>query len=431
MATIYFTNNFDAGDGTLRAAISSARSGDVIAPASTIADDLIVIELQTTLSVTKSLTFEGGARRVRLDGQKNVRLVSVSNAVTVTFNDYDFVDGDNSSCGGIATTSTTSNLVLNRCFLAGIKNGGTVGDIGSPSSSYRWNDVTVNDSVDCCSSTQFVLTSRVNGTLSINRCTIAGNTTYTSYRSYSNDSLIVSDDSVPKFVSPPTNDAWDADAWRQWDLRLRYDSPYLSGSQGAGTTDILGHARKENAALGAYSGGWLIVSEPNTPIAQDVTCDYLVVDDSCGITFHTDMTILRAGEASFGVDSAAATSNGGSFIVVDGYTGSPTLDNVDIVRYTAGISTARVRLASIEWTADNIDVPILIQKSSSPNGGWTTIANVSGGSYSVSISNGEYVRLYDGQAFYVRMQNSGARYELAEKITVGYINAVTTIGYIN
>lgn len=70
MAIVYFSSANDSGTGSLRAAIASASSGDTIKPdpSGDWSSRLITINLASTLEITKSLTFDGGDYRVRLNG---------------------------------------------------------------------------------------------------------------------------------------------------------------------------------------------------------------------------------------------------------------------------------------------------------------------------------------------------------------------------
>ena len=62
MSIIYFTNNADKGDGSLCAAIMSAKDGDVIRPDESVFErgSTIEILLASTLTIDKTLTLDGG-----------------------------------------------------------------------------------------------------------------------------------------------------------------------------------------------------------------------------------------------------------------------------------------------------------------------------------------------------------------------------------
>lgn len=433
MSVIYFTSSADAGDGTLRSAIASAKSGDVIMPSPAIADNLVTIQLQSVLSINRSITLQGGSNRVRLDGQSNVRLVQVSSAVSVAFEDFDFVYGKNSSCGGIATTTNGANLTLNRCLLAGNENGGTVGDIGSPSSSYHWGNVTINDSICCGSSTQLTLTSRIDGTFKVNRCTVVGNAIYTTYRSYATDSIIVNDYSLPGFIVPPTTpNTWSPTAWTNWDLRLRPDSTYLSGGT-TGETDFYGHPRDESGALGAITGSWLVTrTAEESNITEDTIVDYgdlifdiHIADDK----FLTIKNIYKSKPDNEELPRLIEATNKAYFSSNDNSVFE--FSNVVATSYGAKVNLLEARKESIEWSAENPEISVLLEKQD--NGVWTTITtDGTNGSYETPLEYGAIVRIFDGERFIeATLEIPVSYYEIAESCSIGYILAEDgRIGYI-
>ena len=100
MATIYFTNNADSGDGSLRAALAAASSGDIVTYSdSAFADsDEIVIPLSSELvSPTYSdITIDGRGKRIVLDAQgvsSLLRTVTTNQSFVHKFINIDFING--------------------------------------------------------------------------------------------------------------------------------------------------------------------------------------------------------------------------------------------------------------------------------------------------------------------------------------------------
>ena len=407
MATLYFTNNADSGDGSLRAAIESAASGDVIQPDPSVfaVGKTIEILLDSQLSSSVSLTLRGAGRRIRLNAQQLARIFLTSYDVALTFEDVDFINGSfPTTCGGICANAAPS-LVLRRCLLASIESSANVGAVGSVSSSKKWQSVEAYDSI--FTNLNSIAIGR-SDSISLNFCTVAGN-----LRNQTNgvieNSIVESADALPSaagFVAPPPDNLaeWTAGVWENWDFRLRYDSTNASGASGVSelSVDFLGNTRKPGGALGAYEGRWLIVPSGTTETVSEIeaAADYLELSDGGEIFFETPDAIMRVeSSASLGAGTISGPVDGWGFLVVPYPTESQAAtDRADVVQSSAGLLSASASTAGASWTAENLEVPIVIQKEASPNF-FETVASASGGSYDGIFEKGSRLRFFDGFKF--------------------------------
>lgn len=409
MATIYFTSNADSGTGTLRAALSNAVDGDTIEPDETYfaAVDPIVISLSSQLAINKSVTLRrGGNKRIRISGQKEVRHATVSGASTVEFQNVDFVCGRNTStCGGVCAISSNNTGTFRRCMFAGCECSGTIGVVSTSSSSYTWVQCAAYDCIFTGNSAGTI--SRCDSTYVIG-CTCAGNTTNETHLNRTNTLRETSSarPSTLGFVkSPPDNitkETFDPDAWLEWDLRLTpYSANLTGGTYEDGDVDIYGNARKENGALGAIEGSWLIAdADAETVIDEDLVADHVVIN--AGADIQLDGVKLRALDVAINGSAAISAPAGewGFFIVPEG-TDSDDVEFVrcDAVEYTADIQSGAVTSDGVEWEAEAPEIPIVIQTRTA--NGWETIAHGVNGAYVGEIEPSSKIRLYDGKTFFV------------------------------
>ncbi len=410
MSELYFNTNADAGDGSLRDIIANAHDGDVIKPDPNAAwDDVIVISLLNTLTINKALTIDGVDRRLRIDGQGAVRLVTVSAAKTITFNQCEFVRGKNTTtCGGICATVNGASLTLNRCLFAGNENK-TIGDIASTSSTNKWARV---DAVDCVfvgGNTMPISTARITDYL-FTRCTLAGYVTKTSLSlSKLKDTITALYSTAPStvgFITAPPDDVdaetWTNDLWETWDLRLSTDSSYTTGSESVETdVDFLGHERKPNGARGAFEGAWIVTKEDEVVEIEPTTADYLDMEPNSVLKIHGQDAVVRI-EREAGAFQGEIVGDAGAWcylVVPQGDDIDVLTDRASVIEYSAHIQTASASDAAVNWTAENVDVPVDVQLKN--NGTWETIEQVAGGSYEITLPPETFVRLYDGASFFV------------------------------
>src|SRR5437870_3858394 len=118
LSTLTVTNPADSGDGSLRAAIAAAQSGDQIVFDTTLKGQTITLT-SGPLAITQSMDIEGpGADKLAVSGNHASRIFAVSGGVTVTIAGLTITDGmvvGNDAGGGILNTGSTltlANLVL-------------------------------------------------------------------------------------------------------------------------------------------------------------------------------------------------------------------------------------------------------------------------------------------------------------------------------
>ncbi len=114
-ATITVTNGNDTGSGSLRTAISSAASGDIIQ----FSGVTTVTLTSAQLLIGKNLTFNGGSPGVTVtrSGSTVFRIFEISSGFTVTMNNLTISNGSHATqAGGVQNYGT---LTMNNCVLTG------------------------------------------------------------------------------------------------------------------------------------------------------------------------------------------------------------------------------------------------------------------------------------------------------------------------
>ena len=119
MATVYFTNNADSGDGSLRAALAAASPGDVVTYADGYFDgsEEIAISLSSNVSITKDVVLDAREKRIVLDGQFTSRCLGAS--ADLQLRKVDLINGySNSSYSGGLYVSRGA-VTLDACRIHG------------------------------------------------------------------------------------------------------------------------------------------------------------------------------------------------------------------------------------------------------------------------------------------------------------------------
>ena len=137
-ATLTVTNTKDSGVGSLREAIATAESGDVIKFDPSLANKTITLT-SGQLEIDKNLTIDGkNARNLSINGDNKYRIFEVKRDakfnptnfslkhLTLT-NGRTFETGEEGAGGGIKTASSTTLLVENSQFKNNVA-GGAGGD---------------------------------------------------------------------------------------------------------------------------------------------------------------------------------------------------------------------------------------------------------------------------------------------------------------
>lgn len=295
MNVVYFTSNASTGAGSLVKAIENASPGDVIRPDESVFErgSIIEITLVSVLTINKTLTLDGGPYRVRLDGDGLVRCCSVASGVNVEFTSFDFVGGGwdsqkgddiGSASGAGLYVPSGSGIALNRCGFFGCR--GTYGGGLSIAAN------TTAELSDCVIAGCYARGSgagfRSQGNVKVYGSTIIGNVEVapgTSGDILSDGSgtgrvtlvnsivgkcrreieigagcvVDVAPSQIGFVASPPddlTAETWDADAWRNWNLRLLDDaSPNPSPYRDSGDVDAASKYGFDGNFRGRKTGG--------------------------------------------------------------------------------------------------------------------------------------------------------------------------------
>ncbi len=130
-ATITVTNGLNTGAGSLRTAIASAASGDIIVFSGVSTVNLTSAELL----IDKNLTISGGGGvTINRAGGTEFRLFNITSG-TVTFNNLTFTNGNAAGTdgGGAVTIAGGAAAIFNTCVLTGnsAQEGGAIGSSGN------------------------------------------------------------------------------------------------------------------------------------------------------------------------------------------------------------------------------------------------------------------------------------------------------------
>jgi hypothetical protein len=127
LSTLTVLNNLDSGAGSLRDAISRARSGDTIVFAPSLVGQTITLT-SDQLTINKSLDIEGpGASLLAISGNNTNRVFNINEGLTVTIADLTITDGraeganvgeDGGGGGGGGILNVGSTLTLARDVLS-------------------------------------------------------------------------------------------------------------------------------------------------------------------------------------------------------------------------------------------------------------------------------------------------------------------------
>ncbi|MGL5508665.1 MAG: choice-of-anchor Q domain-containing protein, partial [Microcoleaceae cyanobacterium] len=117
MATITVNNTNDTGDGSLRAAITTARSGDIINFASGLANQTITLNSQLTIPMSKNLTIDGiNSPNLSISGNNQTRIFYVdanyATTTALTLKNLHIMNGYTPNQGGAILTGQKGILDL-------------------------------------------------------------------------------------------------------------------------------------------------------------------------------------------------------------------------------------------------------------------------------------------------------------------------------
>lgn len=452
MATIYFTSNADSGSGTLRAALNSASTGDVIMPDPNVfSSGPVNISCSSSLITQVDVTIDGGELGIVLDGQgSNISAVSLAAAGETTLVNCTIKRFKRTSAAPVYLNHASAILNLRRCIIADNSNRyyGAVyilkGELNLFDSLIVGNDITTN------SSGYAALYLASGGSATASRSTISGNvranvsgtSRLTNVNSFIGLTAPEIDGVTPSeigFIEPPpsasiTFGEYTEGDWQSWDFRLKPTSPYLTGAAYlSGDKDLLGHDR--TGSWGCYDGSWHVVPASGTDtISTDLTVDYAEIGDSAAVALSDGVKVAVTKEATLG--AATLTSSTRAYFAVaqsSSISNSVSATNVVVCYYGAGVTSVAAVGNTIQWTAVSITTPVLIERED--NGSYTTVTTTAGGSYSYNgASEGETtLRLFDGASFFsVTITEAASYYEVAEEYSLGYVLFEDpNVGYIS
>ena len=412
MATLYFTNNADSGDGSFRAAWASMTSGDVVEPDPEVfAGDVVEILISNYLATPPTGTYtvrKGAAKRIVFNGQDSKYFFAISRAdLHLTFEDVDFVHGKRAQNAPFAGTKFGS-LTFRRCrFLDNF--GGTCGFLRvncSVASSVTAESCVAYGNKNSTSSGQVLDVASETTTATIKGCTFGQNyaadkpdvTFEVEENATISDSLIAQDDDFAQVGFVDLANA---------DFRLAPGSPYLIGatSFAAGDVDALGRPRKVGGAIGAFEGSWFVVkANESETLDADLVVDRLELQTGAELTLEgTDRRLTARDGAEVGV-ATVQSSDGAYLAIPDASLADDALVmGVAVCEYGAGILTLSAATsgstAALTWTAADSTRAVLLEKN--VDGVWTSLGLISDGlELTVAASGGmNYYRAYDGERF--------------------------------
>ncbi len=362
MAIIYFTNNADNGDGSLRAAIMSAKDGDVIRPDETVFErgSTIEIALASQLNVDKNLTIDGRQFSITLNGSGKTTCVYVGKYVAARFIRVDFVNGvggqelEGTTPGGLYVRDN-STVTAEQCRFVGCKGSSSGGFAVRPYAVLNIYDCLV---AACCGNSSTVgagASVARDGTLNAIGSTFIGNVgirgdlsfyyasgnlvnaivgkLYVSSQCSVEQTACVVDVKPSRlgFATPPPDIIaaadWTPELWKSWDLHLLDDgsdtpSPYRDAGdvEHMSRYDIEGNfrGRKTNGVATCSPGAYETIQADLFWIGKDADGNILegvyfndavgwaksrFADTTCDISPHEVKTIFMEGNLNLGFGS--------------------------------------------------------------------------------------------------------------------------------
>lgn len=401
MATIYFSNNADSGDGTLRDAMTNASDGDVIMPDPVAFADAgdITISLSSGLPLASVSIVGSAAQRIILDRQSGGYFFRItSSGTSLAFSYVDFVNGRRTSSNEspIYVATTGVSLSFENCrfynnvgaysgFLRGISSatGATLTFVNC----VAWGNSHTNSTY---SASVFTYQAAADPVIMLSGCTFDtdGEVPFLNSGSYTKTDCLFNgendwqtDFDTVGFVDRSAND-----------YRLAPGSSYLTGGSLTGT-DILGHTR--TGSIGAFDGSWIVAS---ATVAVNTSVDWIDVSTSATLTLSGDDRILTVNRGIYSVGGTVASSSRGYLVIPSGSTADGlTLTNVVACYAGAGASNLAATTSAITWSATDSAISVVLEQLVS--GSWQTVAITAGTSYSTTLAVGASVRLFDGVNF--------------------------------
>lgn len=326
MATIFFTNTNQIGDGSLYQTVLDAQEGDVVAPDPTVfgVGERVVIDFADILKIERPITIDAGKTRLILRKttasvvSKDVLIDCVYSTI-VSFNARGIAFNGRVLVGGSGQKHR-----FDKCIFGGF---------ATVRNSFHTNgncNVEFNDCAFVCGPSSPFYGTATKSSYKFTRCTIAANKAneMTSGRTGATyvDCIDEPDLSTAGFANVPTSlDAVDVTKWEEYDFAPLSSSPFATGATSAeNETDILGSRRGYLDANGAtqYAVGAFEVVNANYYLAPNVGLTARFTDPSIWRTERDGNATPEAVEAGvFYVDETVAFIDAppkGASIVVAG-----------------------------------------------------------------------------------------------------------------
>ena len=261
MATIFFTNTNQIGDGSLYQTVLEAQEGDVVAPDPTVfgVGERVVIDFAYILKIERPITIDAGKtrlilRRTTASAVPKDVLIDCVYSTIVSFNARGIAFNGRVLVGG-----SSQKHRFDKCIFGGfatVRNSfHTTGNC----------DVEFNDCAFICGSGSPFFGTSTKSSYKFTRCTIAANKANESssgrLAATYIDCIDEPDLSTAGFANVPASlDAVDVTKWEEYDFAPLPSSPFATGgATGADETDLLGNKRgwtdesdSTQYAVGAY-----------------------------------------------------------------------------------------------------------------------------------------------------------------------------------
>lgn len=295
MATIFFTNTNQIGDGSLYQTVLNAQEGDVVAPDPTVfgVSERVVIDFADILKIERPITIDAGKtrlilRRTTASAVPKDVLIDCVYSTIVSFNARGIAFNGRVLVGGSGQKHR-----FDKCIFGGFA---TVRNSFHTTGSCN---VEFNDCAFICGAGSPFYGTSTKSSYKFTRCTIAANKANESssgrVAATYVDCIDEPDLSTAGFANVPTSlEAVDVTKWEEYDFSPLPSSPFATGGTSAeNETDILGSRRGYVDAIGAtqYAVGAFEVVNANYYLTPNVGSTVRFTDPS---TWRTE----RGGNAT-------------------------------------------------------------------------------------------------------------------------------------
>lgn len=274
MATIFFTNTNQIGDGSLYQTVLDAQEGDVVAPDPTVfgVGERVVIDFADILKIERPITIDAGKtrlilRRTTASAAPRDILIDCVYSTIVSFNARGIAFNGRVLVGGSGQKHR-----FDKCIFGGFAT------VRNSFHTTGHCDVEFNDCAFICGAGSPFFGTSTKSSYKFTRCTIAANkaneTSSGRVAATYVDCIDEPDLSTAGFANVPSSlDAVDVTKWEEYDFSPLPSSPFATGGTSAeNETDILGIRRGYVDASGAtqYAVGAFEVVNANYYLASNI-----------------------------------------------------------------------------------------------------------------------------------------------------------------